>query len=248
MGTELAPATANLPMIGGSLNVKTGSELCSKGLWALLTTSADRSDGAVRIIALNGTLRREISEVYSALEAWVAPAAPDLLLELLVRETPSYGIATLSGPSEWRAFFGSYLEALKPLPLEAVAVAFTRWSRGEFFKSEKDKGQAAFYPKAVQLFELAQPTRIELQTALWRAKKAIDHVEKLPPPRSSRPTRDELIAQGVLDANGRAILPAAKGIPPTMPTKAPETRAEMAERLRAARAQAPAEDEDGEVV
>lgn len=211
-----------------------------------MTTSADRSDGAVRIIAINGTLRREIAEAYPALEAWAGPAPPDLLLELLIRQTPAYGIAALSGPSEWRAFFGTYLEALKPLPLEAVAVAFARWSRGEFFKAAKDKGQAAFYPKAVQLFELAQPTYLELRAALWRAKKAIDHVEKLPPPRSERPTRAQLIADGVLDEQGRAILPPAKGIPPSPPAREPETRTQMAERLRAAHV-APAED-DGEVI
>lgn len=210
-----------------------------------MTTSVDSSDGASRLIALNAKFRAEVGELYPALEAWAGPAPPDLLLELLIFKTPSFGLAPLSGPSEWRAFFASYLEALAVLPLEAVAVAFTRWSRGEFFKAEKDKGQAAFYPKAVQLFELAQPTYLELRAALYRAKKAITHVEKLPPPRSERMSKAEMIAAGILDANGRAILPPPRGIAPTPPARAPETHAQMAERLRAA----PREPEDdGEII
>lgn len=231
----------DLELTGGALNIRTASELCSKGLWKLLAMSKEDEDhgsrdGAIRIIAINPTLREECGRILPQLQARHAPAGPEGLMKVLIENAPAFGIAAKS-PKEWGALFQSYLAALEPLSIEALEDAFIRWNRGEMYP--KEPGRHAFYPRAAELNHLAQKSRLELGTAIWRAKKAMEYVERLPKPevtpeeRAAR--RQQLIDDGILDANGHVVLRprGADGMPAAAPKSpfAGESPHQMAQRL-----------------
>jgi hypothetical protein len=248
----------DLELTGGALNIRTASELCSKGLWKLLAVSKEDEDrgsrdGAIRIIAINPTLREECGRILPQLQARHAPAGPEGLMKVLVENAPAFGIAAKSA-KEWGALFQSYLAALEPLSVEALEDAFLRWNRGEMYP--KEPGRHAFYPRAAELFHLAQKSRLELGTAIWRARKALEHVDRLPKPeptpeeRAAR--RQALIDEGILDANGKVVLGVKTVLGQTAAvTRSPfsgETPQQMAQRLYDAAQRHAANTDDEEAV
>lgn len=232
----------DLELTGGAINIRTASELCSKGLWKLLSATKDdeqdrtSSEGAIRIIAINPTLRDECGRILPQLQARHAPAGPEGLMAILISNAPAFGIGS-KAPEEWATLFGSYLVALEPLSAEALEDAFLRWNRGEMYP--KEPGRHAFYPRAAELFHLAQKSRLELGTAIWRARKALEYVDRLPKP---QPTPEEraarrqaLIDEGILDANGNVTLGPKTVLGQTSATTrsafAGESPQQMAQRL-----------------
>lgn len=150
---------------------------CSPGLWKLLTEGED-GGSAIRLVAINPTLRREVETVTPNLLASLAPAGDMALMALLVEHATTFGIS-VKNKAEWAAILGVYLDALADLPLGAVSEAFARWHRSELYP--KDPGRHAFFPKPAELYSLAAPWWTKIRTAAWRARRAVEYVErKLP--------------------------------------------------------------------
>lgn len=126
-----------------------------------------------RIVALNATLRTELRTVAPALAQRAAPADQLDLMARLIEMAPTFGISNRSD-GEWAALFGTYLDALAGIPLEAIDEAIMRWNRGEMYPEPKDKGRHAFFPKPVEIYTLAQPRRLELSKVAYRARKALE--------------------------------------------------------------------------
>lgn len=206
------------------------SELWPQGLRKLLLEGED-SGGACRLIAINPTLRRQCEEMLPQLERAKEVATEEEILMLLVRHAPAYGVHAKS-PGEWSALFDSYLNILNGLPLYAIEDAFLRWGRGE---GHKDVRMAGFYPKAPQLFLLAEKGKAEVWTAAYRARKALEHVEKTGvewTPERKAEERQKMIDAGYLNADGSPNLSLGpKGMPePHRPRLSPQ---ELAAQLRA---------------
>lgn len=154
-----------------------GSRPCSAGLWKLLTEGEDGAS-AIRLVAINPTLRAELDRVAPSLIGALTPADPASLMLELVRHAPALGVHA-KDDGEWAALFGVYLDALADLPLGAVSEAFARWHRSELYP--KDPGRHAFFPKPAELYSLAAPWWTKIRTAAWRARRAVEYVErKLP--------------------------------------------------------------------
>lgn len=187
-----------------------------------MTDDADGWSDAVRQIARTPALQREVREVGAEVQARGARAdAVDILAEL-IQLAPVYGISDRTD-DEWAVLFGAYLEALAPLPLEAIRQGITEWNReGEFF------------PKPGQIFQRAEPFARKLWQAAYRAKKALEWVETNPPPKSDEERardRQRLIDEGLMTPDGKFVpLQFRKVVEPGRPK---ETPAQMAERLRA---------------
>jgi hypothetical protein len=181
----------------------------------------------MRLIAINPTLRAETERLLPVLEAMKAPAADEEMMQILIRHAPAYGVHAKNA-AEWSMLFGTYLDALAGLPAYAIEDAFLRWNRGE---GHADIRMAGFYPKAPQLVILAQAGKAELYTAAWRARRALEYVEKkLPHPisedeRKANSERLKALAD-TLAGGGRSVASAAPA--PGL------TRHQMAERIRAA--------------
>lgn len=235
----------DLALTGGGLNIRSASELCSKGLWKLLTEFRDDEDnsssrdGALRIIAINPKLRDECRQILPELQQRHEPAGPEGLMVILIRNAAAFGLAGKK-PGEWATLFSTYLEVLEVLSAEALDDAFLRWGRCEMYP--KEPGRHAFYPRAPELFHLAQKSRLELGSAIWRAKKALEWVDKLPRPEPTKEERaarrQDLIAQGILKPDGSVNMD-VKAVPPRPPNSviSGQTPQQMAERIRAAAAE-----------
>lgn len=161
-----------LPLTGGALNVRSASDECSPALWKRLV-EADDADHAARSIARNPALKAEVAQVAPRLAEWAKPAEPDRIMRKLVELAPIYGIGDRSA-TEWGVLFRAYLEALAPLPFESIEVACTLWNR-----------EASYFPKPGELFKLAEGSANRLRLAAWRARKAAEYVDNLPPPAPS---------------------------------------------------------------
>ena len=143
-----------------------------------LLTEGDDGHAAVRLIAINRTLRDEVERVAPVLAERSRAAAPEELMKRLVENAAPLGVPNRA-PEEWATIFGVYLDALAVLPAEAIDEAFARWNRAELYP--KEPGRHAFYPKPAELFTLAQPTHLRLRQAAWRAQRALEYVDRLPP-------------------------------------------------------------------
>lgn len=180
-------------------------------------------------MAINPTLRAECEGVLPSLERAKEPASQEEILSVLVRHAPHYGV-TAKGPSEWGALFGAYLDALDGLPVQAVEEGFVRWNRGE---GHKDIRMAGFFPKAPQLYLLAEAARSALYMAAYRAKKALEYQEARPQVWTAERRAEErrkAIAAGVLKPDGSLNLPAPKSMPfPRAPGRTPH---QMAAEMR----------------
>jgi hypothetical protein len=162
------------------------------------------------------------------------PADPEEILGVLVRHAPAYGVHA-KGPEEWAALFGSYLDALDGLSVYAIEDAFLRWNRGE---GHKDLAMSGFYPKPPQLFQLAQPAKLALYGAAYRARKALEYEE----PRRRADVSQDQRAKIAEEMRALAASMRTGSAMPTAPRPA-MTRQQVAESLRTA-----ALDEVGDVI
>lgn len=225
---------AKLPqLITPSSGTMPAQRLLSPGLKKLLTQGED-SGGACRLIALNATLRGECERALPMLERAKEPAAREEVLEVVARRMVAYGVTTnlaFQNGVTWE----SYLAGLEDLPLYAIEDAFDRWDRGEGTKG--NLAAAGFAPRPAQVAMLAQAAKAEVWMAAYRARKALEHVEKTQgrdvPPEVRKAVGADLAALA-------ASLKGGKGMP-NIP-RAGSTPQEAARRLReAAGRQAPGE-------
>lgn len=228
----------NLPATQGHLiEPPNGNDLslsrCSPGLKKLLLEGED-GRSAVRLIAINKTLRAETERLLPALER-AREAAPEAeILGILVRHAPHFGIsAKMAG--EWGSFFGIYLDALAGLSAYAIEDAFVRWNRGE---GHADIRMAGFYPKAPQLYLLATTARNELATAVYRAKRAMEYVENQAP-RDIPPAEQKKVAE---DFKALAAQLHPRRIPDQLAPAPRMSPQQMADQLRAMADRRPADD------
>lgn len=224
MDSNNLPAPLQGELISPPSETTATGPLLSPGLKRLLTEGEDGA-GACRILSLNPKLRAEAERVLPVLQAAKAPAERLDVLEILVRHAPHYGI-TQKLAGEWGAFFAAYLDALEDLPAYAVEDGFLRWNRGE---GHADLKMASFYPKAPQLYMLAQKGKTELWMAAYRAEKALAYADKksheAPPPE----VRKE-VAGNLADLLGE--LKGARKMPdPFAPRVSPQ---QMAQQIRSA--------------
>lgn len=201
-----------IDLIGGAITKRKLEDCCSSGLWKLLTASGD-TRGSCMVISRNQALRTELQAVAEDMRAMGKPMEWSVLFEKLVALAPEFGLEHLGTKIDAEMFFKSYREALEDLPPEAFDEGIRRWKAGDFFKKESEKIGAVMYPRAEQIRVLAEPTTGRVLTILWRLKQALAECDRVGAPQTARPTRDDLIAAGVLDANGRAILPKKQGAP-----------------------------------
>lgn len=212
-----------------------GLRTCSAGLRKLLT-AGDDSSGACRLVAINPTLRAEVERQYPALLAAMEPAHDVDLMRVLVQQAQLLGIGQ-RGEDEWADLMGIYLTQLKDFPLEAIEEAFAKWNRGELYP--KDVGRHAFFPKPAELHALGTLHLTDMRIAAYRARKALEHVEKAGvewTPERKAAERQKMIDQGLLTADGKPNFQIkAKSIPDDRPRLSPH---QMAEQLRASDAAA----------
>lgn len=187
----------------------TGFPACRDSLRKLLTDS--NNPGAVRLIAINPTLRAETEELLPVLHERAAPDR-DALLALLVAKVDDYP-GPIAGNAGWAVTFGAYLEKLGDLPVAAVADAFDRWAAK---KLHKDPARHEFYPKPDELAVLAAPLTLELKTALFRARKAIEQVAATGPRESTPESRAE-VARMAQEAAATLKATASRAMPFTPP-------------------------------
>jgi hypothetical protein len=201
----------------------------NKGLWTLLTESED-SAAVVQKIAATPALRAEVEALLPALEAAKEPANKVEFAAIMARQKVVFGLGNWEA-AEWTTATRVYYEALEGYSADIIEDAFLRWNRGE---GMKDPAMGQFFPKPSQLVALAARSKAELLTAAYRARRAVEHVEKAP--REISAEERAQVAEGLRELartfRGRAL--------PTLrkPSISPQ---EMAERIRA---QAPPEPSD----
>lgn len=180
----------------------TGKPLTSPALSPLLMdVAANEGGAAVRKIARTPALLAEARGLEPAVEAALRPAGPDELMTILNREGIQYDLPVKDlGPGEWRAFWGSYLNTLGDMPAACVEEAFIMWNRNH----EKPDGERAvrFYPRAPQLYALADECRNKLRMMRYRIQQAAKYLPPPPPKAMDKLTKDEMIARGWLNADG----------------------------------------------
>lgn len=186
---------AVLPLEGGTVTQIENN--FSAGLWKLLT-EVDEGRSAIRLIAINPTLRAEAERMIPMLERITRPMTPEEMLLILTREMPTYGIPN-KPQGEWAAFFGAYLRDLAPLNATSLVDAFTRWGRGEMYPQQP--GRHGFYPKPAELTAMAKKMRTDLSNALYRAREALRWADVRPRPKTAEDRRrdtEEAIRKGFL--------------------------------------------------
>lgn len=182
-------------------------DLCSGPLWKLLTASGD-TRGSCIVISRNQALRTELQAVAEDMRTLGSPMSWDVLLSKLIDLAPQFGLDHLGTREDAEKFFVSYRQGLEDLPPEAFDEAVKRWLAGDFYKKPGEKEVCkVLFPKSDQLRVLAEPTTGRVLTILWRLKQALAECDKVAAPNTPRPTRADLIAAGVLDEAGRAVLP-----------------------------------------
>lgn len=177
----------NLPAVQAELiteptELAPGFKPWTKGLGSLLLQDDEdgRSDsraGAIRLIAINPTLRAEAERLLPRLEAAKAPASRDEIIAVVMREMPAWGVSPKHA-AEWGVTYASYADALEGLSLYAIEEGVARWNRGE---GHKDLSMGGFPPRPAQLYLLANEGKRELYMAAYRAKLALEYVERQAP-------------------------------------------------------------------
>lgn len=231
MSDNLPARAAALPLEMPPLNtVGSVRTLLSRGLWQLLTGDGEW-EGAVRVIRLNKQLSAELDEKATEVVRRARPVQVEELMFLLLGKKALYGLGDLT-PAQADAVFESYTQALAHQPLEAIEEAFRRWDRNEAYPD--DPKRHAFFPKPAELNKLAEPHRLLLAKAAFRAKKAYEAPPAAPPPKE-RMTKDELVASGWFERDSNGNLRAVLDKKPPAPGKthaAGESPQQMADRLR----------------
>lgn len=226
MGQEVTVSGAGeLALEGGQHRASNASEACSRALWTRLTGAED-ADGACRTICHVPALLEEVRTVAATLAEFARPAEAVELVEHLLAIAPVYGIAERP-PEEWATLWRAYIEALAPLPLEAIKVALTQWNR-----------EASYFPKPGEIYTRAIEHATRLRTVAYRARKAAEFRPR-PAPKSAEQRaaeRQELIDQGILTPDGKVNLQ-LKGFDPG--SRMVRTPQQVAEGLRAQAEQHP---------
>lgn len=188
-----------LPLEGGS--VRNAQDLFSEALWSALVGPATAKD-AVAKIAYSPKLREEALRIADELSAMAAPMTADRLRLRLAETAKARGLGSLSGDDLARVL-KPYMAPLEPLPEHVFDSALAAWDRGDWFKKPGDF--SGVLPKASNLLDLAKDGLAELTTVMWRLRKVQEAVERFPKPKAQRTTKADLVAAGVLDADGKVI-------------------------------------------
>jgi hypothetical protein len=200
-----------LPLEGGQ--VAHVRDLFTVDLWSVLVSAVDAREAVQKIVY--GKHRAEAVRLAPTFQERCAPMGSDALRRQLGDEARRRGLDGVSEEDLDRVL-KPYMAALLTLSADVLTEAFRRWNAGEYFGSKKPmSGLSETMPTAHQLQELAMPALKEVQTVAWRLRKVVEAVDRMPKhvTPSERPTRADLIAQGVLDENGRAILTKSTPIP-----------------------------------
>jgi len=136
----------------------------------LLATETKDGDSAIRLIAMNPTLRKQAEDMLPALERAKVIATRQEIRVILIRMAPIYAIEDRA-ENEWDYLLEAYLDALADFSPHAIEDAFRRWNRGE---DMKDPAMGQFFPKPAQLVHLAQKAKSEVWMAAYRARKALE--------------------------------------------------------------------------
>lgn len=165
-------------------------------------------------------MRQEVVEVRGELARRAERAADIDIMGELIALAPIYGISDRTD-DEWSMLFGAYLEALSPLPIEAIRAGIVDWNReGEFF------------PKPGQIYSRAEPYAVKLRMAAYRARLAAERVEKVqnaPTDEERAADRQRLIDAGLMTEDGVFTPLNFRKVETTPPVETPQA---MAERLR----------------
>lgn len=205
-----------------------GCKPWSRGLGSLLLREdedgrSDARSACVRLIALNPTLRSEAERLLPALEEAKAPASREEIIAVIAREMPAWGVTTKHA-AEFGVTYASYADALEGLSLYGIEEGVLRWNRGE---GHKDLSMGGYPPRPAQLYALAKLGQGELWMAAYRAKLALEHVEKTAPREISEEER-QAVADGLKEL---AATFTERWTPQEQrPTKTPH---QVAEELRA---------------
>lgn len=164
------------------------------------------------------------------------PAEDTEILRVLIRHAPTYALQARAD-GEWSQLFEVYLDALEGFSVHNIEGAFLRWNRGE---DMKDPAMGQFFPKPAQLVALATKDKSEVWMAAYRAKKALDFVEKTGQdwtPERRAAERQKSIDAGHLNPDGSLKLPPMGRRMPEAPrpTSSPQ---QLAQELRQADAKA----------
>lgn len=194
-----------LPLEGGQ--VAHVRDLFTSDLWAVLVSAVDAREAVQKIVY--GKHRDEALRLAPDFQARCAPLGAEELRQRLAEQARARGLAGVSDEDLDRVL-KPYLAALLTFSGDVLSEAFRRWDAGEFFGGKKAmSGLSETMPTAHQLQDLAAPALREVQTVAWRLRKVVEAVDRMPKhiPASERPTKADLIAQGILDKDGRVILP-----------------------------------------
>lgn len=192
---------------------------------------------AIRLLAINPTLRAECERLYPLLtEAARAKPEPDpdhheaLVLALLIKHAPALGVAARADGT-WGAIWDVYLDTLMNTPVDWVVGAFRRWHSNLAYPDQP--GRHGFYPRPAEILAQADAYRREITMAAYRCGKALDWKEAPKPmsPEDRARERQAAIDEGLITPEGRAILSLA--IKPAEPRAAqgPPPQ-QMAQQLR----------------
>lgn len=222
-----------LAVISQPTELQAGFKPWSRGLGSLLLQEgadgpSDRRASAIRLIAINPTLRAEAERLLPRLEEAKVPASRDEIIGIVMREMPAWGVSTKHA-GELGVTFASYADTLEGLSAYAVEEGIARWNRGE---GHKDLAMGGFPPRPAQLFALASEGKRELYMAAYRAKLALEYAEDITP----RQIDPEQAAKVAADFRDLAASLKAKPMP-----EAPRphmSQHAMAEQLRRSDAQA----------
>lgn len=186
-----------------------GSTPWTKGLGSLLLSEdgdgpSKTREGAIRLIAINPTLRAECERLLPALQEAKRPATEQEIIHAIGRAMPAWGVSTKQA-GEWGVTYASYVDALEGMPLWAIEEGIVRWNRGE---GHKDLAMGGFPPRPAQLCILANEARRELFMAAYRAELAVKYVEQKAPRQVSDEERQAVrdgLKQLALNFRTRAI-------------------------------------------
>jgi hypothetical protein len=132
-------------------------------LWARLTNAGDTWAEASRAIAEDPQSLGELTHVVDRLLVHAEPCGAEAVGKALAPLLTLYGVQS-KNPSEWKAFWGFYVDALGDLPAEALKAGVADYVADP--KSE-------FFPKPGPLKAMCERHAIPIRMAASRARKAL---------------------------------------------------------------------------
>lgn len=163
----------------------------------------------------------EVRRIAGTLQEAAKPSTKEQVLHRVLRIMAAWGV-TEKDAKEHSAGLTLWVEALMPLPMEAIEAGVLECGR-----------TCKFLPRPAEVYQAALPKANELRLLAYRAKKAAEHAERTKPPTQERMTKAEMIAAGFMDEAGNVILGKSKPIPPVA-SRPRETPQQAAEKIRRA--------------